>query len=92
MTPTPLRGQFTLTERPLAIFWAGKRLPLRPMGVRLLARLAAADYVTRDELRGPITRTATLNVHLVDIRRALPEGVTIKNEFGKGYWLTVDPA
>jgi hypothetical protein len=57
------------------------------MGVRVLARLAAAEYVTRDELRGPITRNATLNVHLVDIRRVLPDGVIIRNEFAKGYWL-----
>lgn len=87
MTPRPLRGAFTATEEPLAVYWEGERIKLRPMGVRILIKLASAEYVTRGELMGKIKAGGTLRVHLVAVRRALPPGVTIETEHGQGYKL-----
>lgn len=57
------------------------------MAARLLTKLATAEYVDKRELRGPIATDRTMNVHLSAIRRELPAGVVLENDFGKGYRL-----
>lgn len=78
---------FAVVEQPPRVFYDGRALPLRPMAALLLGRLASAPFVSKTDLRGTIANDRTLNVHLCAIRRALPPGLELQNEFAKGYRL-----
>lgn len=82
------RGAFTATVRPHAVYYAGEWLKLSPTQARVLCALAAADYVSIGELRAlGIKSDKSLMVHVFHIRQVLPAGVTLENDFGRGYRL-----
>jgi hypothetical protein len=84
------RGEFSATERPAAVFYEGRELELTRIPAKLLTRLASTDFVsTADLLAVGVKSTNSLQAHLTAVRRALPDGVTLVNDFGKGYRLVL---
>jgi len=84
------RGKFTATERPAAVFYDGHELELTTTPAKLLARLAASEFVTiGDLLAVGVKSVNSLQVHLTAVRAVLPQGVTLENDFGRGYRLVL---
>lgn len=73
---TPLNFGLFAVDHPAAVYFGGQRLPLTPMGARILTKLAQLPGgVPRCDLigtAGGVAKSDTLRVHIHAVRQALP--------------------
>lgn len=82
------RARFSYIASPPTVYHAGRTLPLRKRQARLLIALLGADLVTvSDLLAVGVKNAASLRAHLCVVRKHLPPGVRLVNEYAKGYRL-----
>lgn len=82
-----LRFGLVATLHPPRVYFRGHALKLGPKPAAMLIKLASTPYVDKEELRGSVSSHIALRVHIVAIRRELPAGLVLANDFGKGYML-----
>ncbi|HSR43252.1 MAG TPA: winged helix-turn-helix domain-containing protein, partial [Longimicrobiales bacterium] len=94
-------GPYRIDRRAMELRHHGRRVPLEPLPVRILLRLAETpgELVPRDELEAlgwsdtPWNATSSLNTCVYQIRRALdgadPDAAEIQTLRGRGYRLVV---
>lgn len=77
-----------MTDQPAAVYWRGEKIALTRTPARILSLLAVEPYVSIDTFMGlGIKSINSLQAHVTAIRRALPHGIELENDFGKGYRL-----
>jgi DNA-binding response OmpR family regulator len=91
--PRSERGPLVALADPPAVYYRGVRLALSPQQARILGLLVRegwASYAMIDLAAMSLkSSAAATKVEIYNIRRNLPRGVEIVNEYGRGYRLDV---
>ena len=90
---THRRGPLTVQSDPPAAYWRGVRMALSPRQIAMLGLMAQRGDVTTLGLTlvgtGEDTNPEQLKVAISNLRRRLPEGLTIETLRGWGYGVRI---
>jgi DNA-binding response OmpR family regulator len=77
----------------VCVFWRGEPLDLTPGQAHMMLSLLQQPIVSADELArviGRVSSPSSVRVQISQLRRVLPQGVSIVAKYGTGYVLEVE--